>query len=70
MKYQESIIYKLICNKTKKVYYGSTTNSLQKRKDNHIQHYKLYLKGNRTYMTSFEIIKDDDFIIELVENYS
>jgi predicted GIY-YIG superfamily endonuclease len=40
-----ALIYKLVCNKTQKVYYGSTINTLQKRKDNHRQHYKLFLKG-------------------------
>lgn len=61
-------IYKLVCNKTNNVYYGSTTVSLMKRRDNHRQHYKRYLKGGGgSYLTSFDIIKDDDFIIELVE---
>jgi hypothetical protein len=61
-------IYKLICNKTNNVYYGSTSQSLMKRRDNHRQQYKQYLKGKCNFITSFEIIKDDDFIIELVES--
>jgi hypothetical protein len=64
---QQSKIYKLI-NGTKQ-YFGSTCNSLARRKAGHIQHYKLYKDGKKNWCYSFEILQDCNFKIELVELY-
>jgi hypothetical protein len=48
---------------------GSTTQPLYKRLYEHKKDYKLFLKGKKNYISSFEIIKlDDDVYIELVCN--
>jgi len=60
-------IYKLVCNQTNKVYYGSTTQTLMKRRDTHRQHYKRHINTGCDYITAFEILQNDDFKIELVE---
>ena len=60
-------IYKLIDNTNGNVYYGSTIQQLNKREINHKADYKRYLDEKHTYITSFEIIKNNDYKIELVE---
>ena len=62
-------IYKLVCNVTGDVYYGSTIKNLNDRLCNHKYDYKQYLKGKRNYYTSFKIIENGNYRMELVENY-
>lgn len=69
MDYQNGKIYRIICNKTGLVYYGSTTQPLSKRKSCHKGHYGLYLQGKDHYRTSYEVLKNDDYEIVLVEDY-
>jgi hypothetical protein len=54
-------IYKLVDNTNDNVYYGSTTLRLNIRLNIHNNRYKLYLEGKRSYMTSFEIIKNNNY---------
>ena len=67
-KYANSKIYKLICNKNNLIYFGSTTKTLKQRLQNHVSKYKAWVNGTANYTTSFEIIKENDYCIELVEN--
>lgn len=61
-------VYKLTCNKTKQDYYGSTELTVERRLGIHESHYKSYLEGNYNYYcSSFEIIKNNDYKIELLE---
>ena len=62
-------IYKIICNVTGMVYYGSTIKSLKQRLTKHKSDYKQYLNGNYRYTTSFKIIENGDYNIYLVEDY-
>ena len=68
--YERGKIYKIICNETGKIYVGSTTESiLARRLAGHKNKYKnQYLKGNIYYTTSFEIIKNGNYYIELICN--
>ncbi len=66
-KYENGKIYKLVCNITNKIYYGSTIQPLHKRLYEHKSHYKKYLIDNKKYITSFEILKEGNFDIILVE---
>lgn len=69
-KYQRGKIYKLVCNKTGKVYYGSTCEKrLSIRKAKHKNNYKNYLAGKTNFTTSFNIIENNDYDIVLVELY-
>jgi hypothetical protein len=64
-------IYKIECNKTKKIYIGSTCEYfLDKRLLGHKTTFQRY-KENKTknYLTSFEILENDDYKILLLENY-
>jgi hypothetical protein len=67
-KYNNSKIYKIVCNESNNIYYGSTIQPLYKRINDHKKAYRRYLKDKFHYLTSFEIIKNNNFNIILVEN--
>ena len=69
-KFQNGKIYKIVCNTTGLVYYGSSSSDkLRKRLASHKCDYKRYLDGKRNYVSSFEILKNNNFEIILIENY-
>ena len=68
--YQNSIIYKIVCNETGKIYIGSTTQNLAKRIGGHRAKYKHYLNGFGNYVTSFAILENENYSYVLVEKYS
>ena len=68
--YKNGKIYKLVDNTNNKIYYGSTTvRLLCIRKSCHQTSYNAYLKNKLHYLSSFEIIKNNDWSCILVENY-
>jgi hypothetical protein len=68
-KYVNGKIYKLSSPSTEDVYIGSTYQSLRSRFTSHKMDYNLYVSQKREYLSSFEIVKYNDCIIELVESY-
>ena len=70
-KYKNSRIYEIRCNMTNKIYYGSTIQYyLCDRLKQHKSNFKRWLKDNNSgYCSSFEIIKNGDYKIILVENF-
>lgn len=67
--YQNSKIYRLECLNTGLVYIGATTRSLSKRKNEHKTDYNEWINGGKNYVSSFEIIKNNNYDIYLMENY-
>ena len=70
--YQNGKIYKIVDKTNNNIYIGSTTEKyLSQRLQKHIYCYKKYINPNKKqyYMTSFEIIKNNDFEILLLETY-
>ena len=67
--YSNGKIYRLYCNITKKCYVGSTTQSLSQRLSQHKQNYKCFLNGKYHFVSSFEILENNDYVIILIENY-
>jgi len=65
--YQKGKIYKIISED--KIYIGSTVEKLCSRFGGHKSKYKGYLKGIGEYTTSFELIKNNDCKIILIELY-
>ena len=63
-------IYKIMCRTTKKIYFGSTTNDLVDRLESHELDYKRYQAGLTTYITSYSVLKNNNYFIELVQNYN
>jgi len=62
-------IYKVVCNITGKVYYGSTILSIPQRMNSHEQQYKKYLNKKTTYCSVYSILKNKNYNIYLVEKY-
>ena len=60
-------IYRILDNTNGNVYYGSTTQEINKRLIHHKTNYIRYLDGKYGYTTSFGIIKNNDYNFELVE---
>ena len=69
MNYKNGKIYNLVSFQTDKVYVGSTTQSLSRRKSKHKMSYNCWLNGNYHYVSSFELIKYNDCDIILLEEY-
>ena len=62
-------IYKIVDNKSDMIYVGSTCKSIQQRLKQHEYAYKAYKAGKSHNITSFKILQNNDFKIELIENY-
>ena len=69
--YKRGKIYAIRSPHTEKYYIGSTTSPyLSKRLSGHRMKYKLFMRNESHYMTSFELFKLGDEYIELIENCS
>jgi len=69
MKYLNSKIYKLIDNTNGDIYIGSTCISLKKRLKKHKDNYYEYKKKDGRGSASYDIIKNNDYKIELLEYF-
>jgi len=69
MDYKNGKIYKITSDSTDKIYIGSTCQLLCKRIAKHRGNYKEFLNGKGHFITSYELIKLDDAIITLIEDY-
>ena len=69
MKYLNGKIYKLIDNTNGNIYIGSTCLSLKERLKYHKDKYNEYKKKETNGATSYHIIKNNDYRIELIENF-
>ncbi len=67
--YTKSKIYKIIDNTTNNIYVGSTIWELDKRIKKHKRDYNRYLNGKFNFISSFEVLENDNYIIELIETY-
>lgn len=67
--YSKGKIYCIRSFQTDKVYIGSTTQTLAQRLGTHREDYKRYLRGNKHYVSSFKLLKYDDYYIELITLY-
>ena len=61
IKYRNGKIYKIVCNKTGKIYVGSTTKSLRERLQKYKDKCRAYLKGKAENVRSIQIIKENDY---------
>jgi len=69
-KYTKGKIYKIVCDTTGLTYIGSTIQGLSSRISGHRADYKSYLNKKRTnYVTSFDILKNNNYKIILIENF-
>lgn len=69
--YENGKIYKIVDNLTGQQYIGSTTQTLAQRIVSHINQFKnREIDISSHCCTSYEILKNDDYYIVLIENYS
>ncbi len=67
--YSQAKVYKIVDNTNGNVYVGSTCEpTLARRLAKHVGNYKSYLNGNGSCLTSYQIIKNNDYDIVLIEN--
>jgi hypothetical protein len=69
--YLKGKIYKIVNFNNDKIYIGSTCEAtLARRLTCHVSKYKSFLNGKEgIYLTSFEILKEENYDIQLIENY-
>jgi len=68
--YQEGKIYKIVDNTTGNIYIGSTAEKyLSRRLQRHLVNYKRYIDKKEKYVSSFEILKNNNFEILLLETF-
>ncbi len=60
-------IYKLIDNTNENIYIGSTTRTLNQRLSKHKSDYNRFLNSKGRNVTSYNIIKNNDYRIELIK---
>jgi hypothetical protein len=70
MDYSNAKIYKIIDNTNGDVYIGSTCLPLEKRLKQHQKNYKYYLNEKYSFVTSFKILENNDYSIELLEEFA
>jgi len=69
-KYQRGKIYAIICRKTGRRYIGSTCEpTLAKRLSQHVKEFKKWNKNKSRFVSSYDIIKEGDYYIILLELY-
>jgi hypothetical protein len=67
--YQNGKIYKIECNETGQVYYGSTTRKLCDRVAQHRSQYRRWIEGKSSNVNSFIIIGRGNYSYSLVEDF-
>jgi hypothetical protein len=68
--YQLSKVYQIVCLTTGQKYIGSTTQkNLALRLAGHNAHFKRWKNGNHHFVTSFTILEQGNYQIELIEAY-
>lgn len=65
----KSLIYKIVDKTNNNTYYGSTTIDLNKCIQQHKKNYTKYLNDKYRYTTIFDILKNNEYDIELLEEY-
>lgn len=68
-RYKKGRIYKIIDNTNNKIYIGSTCKALSQRLAQHRYDYKQYLLGKMHFITSMDILKNNNYGIVLIEEY-
>lgn len=66
--YQKGKIYKMVDNKTDNIE-STCEPTLARRLAKHVGSYKQYLNETYHYISSFEILKNGDYDIILIENF-
>jgi hypothetical protein len=68
-KFQNAKIYKIIDNTSDLIYIGSTCKTLNQRLKQHEYNFKCFKLGKTNNVTSFKILDNNDYKIELIKLY-
>ena len=68
-KYRKGKIYIIRSDQTDEIYIGSTVMKLEKRLRKHESNFREFNNGTYNYVTSFELLKHNNYKIELLEAY-
>ena len=68
-KFQNAKIYKIVDNLSDMIYIGSTCKTLNQRLNGHELDYKKFRNGKYNFVTSFKILENNNYKIELIKNY-
>ena len=68
-KYQNGKIYKIVDKTNGNIYIGSTCEKLVRRLSKHVSSYKVYCRNKKDYTSSYEILKNGDYEIILIESF-
>ena len=68
-KFQNGKIYKIVDNLSNMIYIGSSCESLDHRLKRHEVDYKSFKAGKFHFITSFKILENNDYKIELIKLY-
>lgn len=69
MSYEGGKIYKIVCLNTGLQYIGSTRQTLKQRLSDHVEDYYRWKYRKRHFVSSYKIIQNGNFKIELVLEY-
>jgi hypothetical protein len=67
--YQNGKIYKIVDNTSDMIYVGSTYKTLQQRLKTHEINFKAFKANKQKFVTSFKIIENNNYKIELIKLY-
>jgi hypothetical protein len=68
--YAEAKLYKIECLVTHKIYIGSTCQpTIRHRLKRHVNNYKNYKNGKSNFVSSFNVLENDNYIILLIEKF-
>lgn len=67
--YENAKIYKIVDNTSDMIYVGSTYQTLEQRLKEHEKDYKRFKAGKYNNVSSFKILENNNYKIELVKNY-
>jgi len=68
-KFQNGKIYKIVCNITNEVYFGSTILTLNQRETLHKSNLKRFDRGFGKICAAYQIIRRNNYEFILIENY-
>ena len=69
-KYQNGKIYKIVDNASDMIYIGSTCKTLENRLKEHVSSYKSYLNNLFRFVSSFKILENGNYKIELIKLFN
>lgn len=64
------VVYKIFNDNNNKTYIGSTFKSINERLKQHVNEYNRYLNGKFNFVSSFDIIKDGGYKIDMISMHN